>query len=64
MITLAHTLRMSVVAEGIETAIQVKHLNALGCDAGQGYYFAKPLPGPAAGRLLTEVKNPAGHSLT
>ncbi len=63
VITLAHTLGMSVVAEGIETAVQVAHLNALGCDAGQGYYFAKPLPSPAAGRLLSEVKNPAGYSI-
>jgi EAL domain-containing protein (putative c-di-GMP-specific phosphodiesterase class I) len=32
-----------VTGEGIETAEQLEQLRALGCDRGQGYYFAKPL---------------------
>lgn len=42
-IGLAHELGMDVVAEGIETADIVERLQAMGCDYGQGFYFAKPL---------------------
>ena len=41
---LAQAVGMKVVAEGIETAPLLQQLRALGCDAGQGYFFAKPLP--------------------
>src|SRR5207302_1605050 len=44
IITLAKTLNLTVVGEGIETIAQLDHLRALGCDRGQGYYFAKPRP--------------------
>ncbi|MBK9575890.1 MAG: EAL domain-containing protein [Fibrobacteres bacterium] len=44
IVTLAHSLRMDVVAEGIETSLQRDRLRALGCEYGQGYLFAKPLP--------------------
>ncbi|MDT8999448.1 EAL domain-containing protein [Paucibacter sp. APW11] len=43
-IELAHNLGLSVVAEGLETAKTWKLLAALGCDEGQGYYIAKPMP--------------------
>jgi len=43
IIGLAKTLRMSVVAEGVETADDLNTLRTLGCDHAQGYYFAKPL---------------------
>jgi EAL domain-containing protein (putative c-di-GMP-specific phosphodiesterase class I) len=43
-IELAHTLGMSVVAEGIETKEQRNVLIGLGCDYGQGWLFGKPLP--------------------
>lgn len=52
VLTLAKALGMQVVAEGVESAAQVAHLRALGCDEGQGYYFAKPLPGSAIDTLL------------
>lgn len=52
VITLAHTLGLTVVAEGIETAGQAQQLAALGCEAGQGYFYAKPLRAAAAGALL------------
>jgi diguanylate cyclase (GGDEF)-like protein len=44
VITLAHRLGMDVVAEGIETTTQLRLLKNLGCEFGQGYLFAKPLP--------------------
>ncbi|HEU5048617.1 MAG TPA: EAL domain-containing protein [Rickettsiales bacterium] len=43
-INLAHALNLKVVAEGIETQEQKELLKALGCDKGQGYYFARPMP--------------------
>ncbi len=44
IITLAHTLDMDAIAEGVETIEQVKQLRALNCEYAQGYLFAKPLP--------------------
>jgi EAL domain-containing protein (putative c-di-GMP-specific phosphodiesterase class I) len=43
-IELAHNLGLSVVAEGLETERTWKLLAALGCDHGQGYYIARPMP--------------------
>jgi diguanylate cyclase (GGDEF)-like protein len=43
IIQLARTLKLKVVAEGVETADQVTRLTALGCDLVQGFYFGKPV---------------------
>ncbi|HYM50696.1 MAG TPA: EAL domain-containing protein [Candidatus Limnocylindrales bacterium] len=43
VVTLARTLNLDVVGEGIEEAGQAAALEALGCRRGQGYYFARPL---------------------
>jgi diguanylate cyclase (GGDEF)-like protein len=43
-VQLAHNLGLSVVAEGVETARSWKLLDALGCDQGQGYFIARPMP--------------------
>jgi EAL domain-containing protein (putative c-di-GMP-specific phosphodiesterase class I) len=48
IIRLAQNLRKKVIAEGIETAEQVAHLTALGCEYGQGYFFSKALEAGAA----------------
>ena len=42
IVSLARTLHLEVVAEGVETEIQGEILAALGCDFAQGYYFARP----------------------
>ncbi|PLT35286.1 GGDEF domain-containing protein [Bacillus sp. V5-8f] len=44
VISLAHSLNMDVVAEGIENETQLNYLYDKCCDEGQGYYFNKPLP--------------------
>ncbi|HEY9887824.1 MAG TPA: EAL domain-containing protein, partial [Candidatus Obscuribacterales bacterium] len=43
LITLAHSLNMDVVSEGIETAAELAILQELGCEFGQGYWYAPPL---------------------
>jgi PAS domain S-box-containing protein/diguanylate cyclase (GGDEF)-like protein len=44
IISLAHSLRLKVVAEGVDSEDQAKHLRRLRCDEMQGYLFSKPLP--------------------
>ncbi len=43
-ITLGHQLHLKVIAEGVETQEQLEKLKHLGCDIGQGYHIAKPMP--------------------
>ena len=43
IVTLAKTLKLQVIAEGIETSLQRQLLKELGCDAAQGFWFAPPL---------------------
>lgn len=50
--TMAAALDMQVTAEGIETAEQLAQARALGCETGQGYYFAQPMPAEALLTLL------------
>jgi diguanylate cyclase (GGDEF)-like protein/PAS domain S-box-containing protein len=46
IVQMADTLRMEVVAEGVETQAQVDYLHALGCQYFQGYFFGKPQAQP------------------
>ena len=54
IISLAHSLNMKVVAEGVETEEQSKYLKLLKCDEMQGYLFSKPLPSAQLIDLLRE----------
>lgn len=45
IIDLAHSLKLKVVAEGVETEEQKRLLHLLSCDEMQGHLFSKPLPG-------------------
>jgi EAL domain-containing protein (putative c-di-GMP-specific phosphodiesterase class I) len=53
-VAFAEALGLKIVAEGIETAEQLTLLRELGCELGQGYHFAEPLPSAAIGTLLRE----------
>jgi len=44
IISLAHSLRLKVIAEGVDSEDQAKHLRLMRCDEMQGYLFSKPLP--------------------
>jgi EAL domain-containing protein (putative c-di-GMP-specific phosphodiesterase class I) len=44
VIDLAHRFELKVVAEGIEDAATARVLTEMGCDIGQGYHFARPVP--------------------
>ncbi len=44
IVQLAHSLGMSVTAEGIETESEFRRVNEAGCDHGQGFYFSVPVP--------------------
>ena len=54
IITLAHTLGLSAVAEGVESALQLAELRRLDCDRGQGYFMARPAGGHEIGKLLAQ----------
>jgi diguanylate cyclase (GGDEF)-like protein len=61
IVRLIHSLGLSTVGEGIERAEQLAHLRALGCQFGQGYYFARPLHAEQITELLRTAENdPAG----
>jgi diguanylate cyclase (GGDEF)-like protein/PAS domain S-box-containing protein len=52
LLALGHTLDLQMVAEGIETWAQLRHLRAEGCQGGQGYLFSPPVPAGQADALL------------
>jgi EAL domain-containing protein (putative c-di-GMP-specific phosphodiesterase class I) len=58
IIELCHTLGLEVLAEGIETSDQATLLRDMGCDLGQGYYFAPPLRGEELAEQLPEAIRP------
>lgn len=52
VIDLAHSMKLSAVAEGVEVRHQADHLRELGCDLAQGYHFGVPQPPEAIDKLL------------
>ena len=57
IIAMAHSLRLKVVAEGVETPAQFDFLLERGCDAMQGYFYSKPLPAEEILPLLRNARN-------
>jgi diguanylate cyclase (GGDEF)-like protein/PAS domain S-box-containing protein len=62
VVTLARSLRLSVTAEGIETADQLAFLRDLGCDQGQGYLLGRPAPPAKLQRVLLDAASSHGAS--
>jgi EAL domain-containing protein (putative c-di-GMP-specific phosphodiesterase class I) len=56
IMALARTMNTSVVAEGIETEVQARELERLGCTHAQGYLFARPLAAKAAEQVISDQK--------
>ncbi len=54
VIAMAHSLKLKVVAEGVETEQHLEWLHARDCDLVQGYHFSRPVPADAAARLLSK----------
>jgi EAL domain-containing protein (putative c-di-GMP-specific phosphodiesterase class I) len=52
IISLAHSLRLKVIAEGVETEEQARFLRLLRCDEMQGYLYSKPIPAAELIKLL------------
>jgi EAL domain-containing protein (putative c-di-GMP-specific phosphodiesterase class I) len=60
IVTLAHNLGLSVVAEGIEEQVQLEMLKNLGCELGQGYLFSKPVAPDAIERVIRQNNDSLG----
>jgi diguanylate cyclase (GGDEF)-like protein/PAS domain S-box-containing protein len=56
IIGLAHGLKLTATAEGVERDEQLRELQALHCDRGQGYYFARPQPPEALAGVLRSAR--------
>ena len=59
IIHMAHSMRMKVIAEGVETKEHFEFLKELNCDEMQGYYFSPPTPAEKLEELL-RAQMPSG----
>jgi diguanylate cyclase (GGDEF)-like protein/PAS domain S-box-containing protein len=57
IINMAHSLKLQVIAEGVERDAQLAYLRRHGCDEMQGYYFSKPVPEAEFELMLEEGKS-------
>jgi EAL domain-containing protein (putative c-di-GMP-specific phosphodiesterase class I) len=54
LVSLGHTLGLTVTAEGVETSAQAHRLRSIGCDIGQGWHFGRPQPADWITRFVTD----------
>jgi diguanylate cyclase (GGDEF)-like protein/PAS domain S-box-containing protein len=54
IISMAHSLQMEVIAEGVESPAQLDHLGSQQCDEIQGFHFSRPLPAGDVARMVLE----------
>ncbi|MFO1427546.1 MAG: EAL domain-containing protein [Steroidobacteraceae bacterium] len=64
IVSMARSLRLETIAEGVETSQHAVRLASLGCDLAQGYYFSGPLPAEECSRLLEELARRASTADT
>jgi diguanylate cyclase len=57
IVSLAHSLNLKVVAEGVETLAQLDFLKTAGCDEYQGYHYSRPLPADQFQRLIRDARS-------
>jgi EAL domain-containing protein (putative c-di-GMP-specific phosphodiesterase class I) len=62
IISLAHSLKLRVVAEGVETRDQLDFLREHSCDEAQGYYVARPVTAGVLACMLKDGSLPAGEA--
>ncbi|MDT5356991.1 MAG: hypothetical protein QOJ56_5523 [Mycobacterium sp.] len=60
IISLAHSLNLTITAEGIETAKQALLMQSWGCERGQGYYWSRPLDAATFSSMLATGGRCAG----
>jgi diguanylate cyclase (GGDEF)-like protein len=63
VVSLGHSLGLTVTAEGIETAVHARRMRAAGCDSGQGWHLGRPQPADQVAALLAGPGPAAGPSL-
>ncbi|MFI4890088.1 MAG: putative bifunctional diguanylate cyclase/phosphodiesterase [Steroidobacterales bacterium] len=56
IVSLAHSLNLKVIAEGVETTAQLDFLKSIGCDQYQGYHFSQPLPAREFAALMRGIQ--------
>jgi EAL domain-containing protein (putative c-di-GMP-specific phosphodiesterase class I) len=61
VVELAHRFDLTAVAEGVETLEDIEYLTDIGCDAGQGYYFARPMKSTDFATMLMSHGRPKAH---
>jgi hypothetical protein len=64
IVSLAHDLGLTIVAEGIEDQAQVDRLVDLECDYGQGFFIGQPMTAKQVGESLTSMPYAKGHGRT
>jgi diguanylate cyclase len=62
IVMLAHSLRLKVVAEGVEKQAQADLLRDIGCELAQGYLYSKPVPAETIEQLLSHAANASANT--
>lgn len=62
ILQMARSLKLTTIAEGIESIESLRHLDGLHCDVGQGYYFARPMPAAELEAYMQQARQEASRA--